>query len=42
MELREQLLARPREELLVVEPLAVPEFLLLGRPIEVIRAPGLA
>jgi ribA/ribD-fused uncharacterized protein len=40
MELRELAKTRPREELKVVEPLAIPDFLLLGRPIEAVRMGG--
>jgi ribA/ribD-fused uncharacterized protein len=37
MELRDLVRTRPREELLVVEPLAITDFLLLGQPIETVR-----
>lgn len=37
MELRDLVHDRPREELLVVEPLLVPDFLLLGEPIRTVR-----
>lgn len=39
MELREKLLNNSEAAFRVVEPLAIPEFLFLGRPIESIRAP---
>lgn len=37
MELRQEVRARPRAELIVVEPLAIADFTLLGKPIETVK-----
>jgi ribA/ribD-fused uncharacterized protein len=38
MELRQQVESRPREEFATVEPMPIADFLLLGKPIEAVKA----
>jgi ribA/ribD-fused uncharacterized protein len=37
MELRDLVRSSPREELLIVQPLDIPDFLFLGEPIQIVR-----